>query len=619
MPCGDLPTLLPHTPGGCQCDARMLSTRSCMRRRSPNCPLRARSASRYTPPAMKSTVSWLSAEGRPARRMLALTVALGELSGILLILQTALLARIGDGVIFKGSGLPALAPLFVGLLAVIAARAAATWASKRSGFACASMVKRRLRAECIARLRSAGPVRAAGMRAGEVANIAVDAVEALEPYFSKYLPQRSIATLLPFTVLAVVFPLDWISGLVLVLTAVFLPLSMIVVGEEAHARNQSLWGKLARMSGRFLDILQGLSTVRMFGASRREAAEIARASEEHRKATLSVLRIAFVSSFLLELISTVSIAIVAVLCGLRLLAGTMAFAPAYFILLIAPEYFLTLRTLGTFYHSRMDAVSAAEHVRGLLERADALEPRQRGLWAASTVAASGLQPPMAAPARQPPAITFGDVSFSYPGRPVLEGAAFSVAAGEHVAVTGASGAGKSTILSLLLGFVRAATGEIEIDGRALGDLETAAWLDRVAWLPQRPTLFHGTIRENIRLGRLSATDAEIAEAARKAHVAEFVERLSDGLDTRVGERGIGLSGGQIQRVALARLFLRDPRLVLLDEPTAHLDGESERFVGEGIRELAAGRTMILVTHRQGTAEGLDRALVVEGGRVRDAR
>jgi ABC-type multidrug transport system fused ATPase/permease subunit len=201
-------------------------------------------------------------------------------------------------------------------------------------------------------------------------------------------------------------------------------------------------------------------------------------------------------------------------------------------------------------------------------------------------------------------IRFENVSKQLSGRPVLEGAAFRVAAGEHVAVTGASGSGKSTILNLLLGFIRADAGEIEIDGRALGDMEARAWLDRVAWLPQRPTLFHGTIRENIRLGRLSATDAEIAEAAGLAHVMEFAERLTDGLDTRVGERGIGLSGGQIQRVALARLFLRDPRLVLLDEPTAHLDVESERYVGEGIRELAAGRTMILVTHRQGTAEAL---------------
>jgi ATP-binding cassette subfamily C protein CydD len=439
-------------------------------------------------------------------------------------------------------------------------------------------------------------------------------VEALEPYFSKYLPQRSIATLLPFTVLAVVFPLDWISGLVLVLTAVFLPLSMIVVGEEAHARNQRLWARLARMSGRFLDVLQGLATVRMFGASRREAAEIARASEEHRRATLSVLRIAFVSSFLLELISTVSIAIVAVLCGLRLLAGTMAFGPGYFILLIAPEYFLTLRALGTFYHSRMDAMSAAEHVRGLLE--GQVDQESRTLRRAPIRDAL---PTETSPARKPPAIAFKNVFFSYPERPVFDGASFSVAAGEHIAVTGASGSGKSTILSLLLGFIHADTGEVEVDGNVLDKWEERTWLDQTAWLPQRPTLFHGTIRENIRLGRLSATGAEIAEAARKAHVTEYSDRLPAGLDTRVGELGIGLSGGQIQRVALARLFLRDPRLVLLDEPTAHLDVESERLVGESIRELAAGRTMILVTHRQGTAERLDRVLVVEGGRVRETQ
>jgi ATP-binding cassette subfamily C protein CydD len=342
--------------------------------------------------------------------------------------------------------------------------------------------------------------------------------------------------------------------------------------------------------------------VKSFGASRREAGEIEKASEEYRRATMSVLRIAFVSSFLLELISTVSVAIVAVICGLRLLSGGMAFGPGYFILLVAPEYFLTLRTLGTFYHSRMEAVSAADHIRGLLETPAAALP------------VGGAALPAG---RAPPAITFHRVTFSYPGRPVLDEASFRLEGGEHVAIAGASGAGKSTILFLLLGFAAPQEGAIAIDGAALPDLSMPAWRERVAWLPQRPTLFHGTIGENIRLGRLSASDAEVREAAARARVDEFVRRLPDGLDTAVAERGQTLSGGQIQRVALARLFLRDPGLVLLDEPTAHLDEESARLMREGIRALADGRTMVLTTHR--TADWTGRILELCDGAVRELR
>jgi ATP-binding cassette subfamily C protein CydD len=514
---------------------------------------------------------------------------------------------------FRGSSLPLLLPLFAALLGVILLRAVVTWASRRTAFECASGAKQTLRKELTGHLQSVGPIALAGMHAGEIANTTVDAVEALDAYFSKYLPQRAIATLLPFTILAVVFPLDWISGLVLVLTAVFLPLNMIVIGEESHARNQRLWGKLARMSGHFLDALQGLATMKMFGAARREAAEIARTSEEYRGMTMSVLRIAFLSSFMLELISSVSIALVAILSGLRLLSASMQFAPGYFILLIAPEYFLTLRTLGTFYHSRMEAVSAADRVRALLHTGSRQSSPQSPPTARTAARPTAR---IASVPRHAPAVAFERVSFAYDGRTILEGVTFSVGAREHVAVLGASGAGKSTMLSLLLGFAAADSGRLLIDGRDLRELDSRAWLDTVAWLPQRPTLFHGTLRDNIVLGRPSAGEREIGEAVRLSYASEFIERLPAGLDTRVGEGGQGLSTGQLQRVALARLFLRDPGLVLLDEPTAHLDAESESMVNAGIRSLTKDRTMVLVTHRP--ADAADRVLGLSDGRVREA-
>ncbi len=553
---------------------------------------------------MTSTPGWLRKQGAPARSRLALTVALGEAAGILLIVQTGLLAEVGNRVIFGHSPLAGVLPLFVAALAVIAARAALGGATKRAGYACASGVKQGLRAACVEQIRRIGPLALAGMRAGEIAHVTVDAVEALESYYARYLPQRAIASLLPFTILAVVFPLDWISGLVLVLTAVFLPLSMIVIGDEAHERNRRLWGKLALMSGRFLDVLQGLATVRMFGAAAREAREIARTSDEYRKLTLSVLRVAFLSSFMLELISAVSIAIVAVISGVRLLHGTMGFRPAYFILLIAPEYFLTLRVLGTFYHARMEAVSAAEQIRAFLETAVAEQ---------TSDAIAQVRPTMAAAA--PAAIAFRDVHFSYNAAPLLSGLNLAVAPCEHLALAGGSGAGKSTLLMLLLGLATPRQGAILVDGRPLAEMDMATWRGRVAWLPQNPTLFAGTVRENVTLGQTDATEKELERALAMAHVDEFLPRLPAGLRTVLDEGGRGLSVGQAQRVALARLFLRAPSLVLLDEPTAHLDVESADMVREGIRELVRGRTAILVSHTADTLGVMDRLVVLEDGQV----
>ena len=553
---------------------------------------------------MTGTFAWLRQNGRHSRRPLALTIALGELSGILLILQTALLVRIADDVIFHSAGVASLAGLFAGLAALVPARFMVSWGTRRAAFECASRVKQAVRFDAGERLRALGPIALAGMKTGEVVTLVVDAVEALEGYYSRYLPQRALSTLLPFTVLAIVFPLDWISGLVLVLTAAFLPVSMIVIGEESHLRNQRLWATLARMSGRFLDVLQGLTTVRMFGAVRREAEEIERASNEYRTATMSVMRIAFLSSFMLELLSAVSIAIVAVLSGLRLMAGTMRFAPAYFILMAAPEYFLVLRNLGTFYHMRMEAMSAAERITALFARdtrRKSPESRQAARLAAPDGACS---------------VAFRSVSFSYDTRTILEDVSFTIPPGGRVALTGASGIGKSTILNILLRFLDASGGDVLIDGSPLSLRERREWLHTVAWLPQKPTLFHGTIRENIRLGRLDAREKEISRAADMACVSEFLERLPAGLDTLVGEGGQGLSRGQVQRVALARLFLRRPSLVLLDEPTAHLDPPNAALVGAGIEVLSRGTTLVMVTHR-GSA-GMERTLVLEAGKVRES-
>jgi ATP-binding cassette subfamily C protein CydD len=536
--------------------------------------------------------------------MLVATVCLGEASGILLILQTALLVRIGDGVIFARLSPAALGPTLAGFLAVVALRVVAAWALRVAAFSCASAVKRSLRAELTATLDRIGPIELAGRHAGEIATTYVDAVEALDPYFSRYLPQRVMAALLPLTILAVVFPLDWISGLVLVLTAAALPLNMILIGQEAHLRNQRLWATITRMGGRFLDLLRGLATLRVFGAAGRAADEVARSSRLYRTETMSVLRIAFLSSFVLELLAAVSLALVAVICGFRLLAGSMTFGPGYFILLVAPEYFLTLRALGTHYHARMEAMSAAEHVQRLMAAA----PPAAAVPRAQSAAFMARRPPS-------PRIAFRDVCYRYPTGPVLDNASFDLAPGEHLALVGESGSGKSTILHLLLGLLRAQSGDVLVDHLPLGDLPLPAWHRSIAWLPQRPTMFHGTIRSNITLGLPDAGIEETRDAAGRAYVAEFADRLPRGLDTPVGEGGQGLSSGQIQRVALARLFLRAPVLVLLDEPTAHLDPASASMVNDSIRLLTAGRTTILATHRPDEAAAMAGTVVLRDGRL----
>jgi ATP-binding cassette subfamily C protein CydD len=339
----------------------------------------------------------------------------------------------------------------------------------------------------------------------------------------------------------------------------------------------------------------------MFDAVHRETREIERASREHRVLTMSVLRVAFLSSFMLELISAVSIAIVAVISGFRLLHGTMAFSPAYFILLVAPEYFLTLRTLGTLHHSRMEALSAAEQIEKFLET----PARDK----ATHSPAPGVAPGGHRRITRPPAIAFRDVDFSYGAGPVLSGLSLSVGSSERVAITGESGAGKSTLLALLNLFARPQQGRIEIDGAPLEALDPAEWRRAVAWLPQRPTLFHGSVRDNVRLGRQEASEEEICRSMARARVEEL------SLDTRVGEAGQGLSTGQAQRVALARLFLRAPLLVLLDEPTAHLDAENAALVSASVLELSSGRTTLLVTHRAESAAGMDRIIEISHGRA----
>lgn len=545
--------------------------------------------------------AWLKAKQSRLRGALNLALALGAANGGLLILQAWMLAQAVNSAALERRALVdawhwlwPLLPVFVGRFLLVRA-------AERVAFNAGVQMQGELRAELYARLQALGPLWLASRASGDLANRVAAGIEALQGYYARWLPNRALSALLPVAILVAVFPADWMSGLVLVLTAPLIPVFMILVGKGAEELNQRQWRQLARMSARFLDSLQGMATLKLFDASRREARVVAEISEAYRRSTMKVLRVAFLSSVILEFLSTVSIAVVAVLIGFRLLWGDMAFLPGFFVLLLAPEYYLPLRTLGSHYHARMEAIGAAE---GMLEIFQMPLPE---------VALGGH---VVAVPETAPGVAFRGVEFAYEAtRPALGGATFEAAAGRVTALVGASGAGKSTVLNLLLGFARPQAGSILVNGEDLNSFDASAWLTRVAWVPQRPHVFAASVLDNIRLARPDASMQEVEAAARAARAHDFIAALPQGYETPLGERGTGLSGGQIQRLALARAFLKDAPLVLLDEATAHLDGQTQKQVMEAIAELASGRTVIMAAHRLGVLTLADQLVVLESGRA----
>ncbi|HTS54177.1 MAG TPA: thiol reductant ABC exporter subunit CydD [Burkholderiales bacterium] len=550
--------------------------------------------------AGRDTEKWLRRQWRLARRPISLAAGLGVLGGLLLVPQAWLLAQAMNGVVLQRASLSQVLPWLLPLPIIFALRFVAVRASEQAAMWAATRVKEDVRSRLVRHLQALGPAYVQSRHSGELVVAAVDGIEALEAYYARYLPHMALVALLPLSILAFIFPKDWISGAVLLLTAPLIPLFMVLIGSGAERLNQRQWRKLARMSGYFLDALQGLTTLKLFNASRREAELIARISEDYRRSTMSVLRSAFLSALVLEFFATVSIAVVAVLIGFRLLRADIGFEAGFFILLLAPEFYLPLRTLGAHYHARMEAIGAAERIVEVL----------------------GVPSPQTAQARARPLlaraleIRFEDVHFAYgPGREALRGTSFDLAAERLTALVGPSGAGKTTVLNVLLGFVHAQRGRVLVGGHDLTRLDPDYWLRHIAWLPQRAHLFRGTILDNIRMADPGIAFEAVRAAARGAHADEFIERLPQGYDTAVGERGQNLSGGQVQRLALARAFLKDAPLLLMDEATASLDPATEALVTQAIARLAKARTVLIIAHRLRTVRRADCILVMDGGRV----
>ncbi len=547
----------------------------------------------------KALDAWLRGLAPSVRPAIAAVVGIGVAGGLLLVAQAWLLARVVDAVVIAGSGPDAVRRWLWMLVAVFSYRAVVTAAGEAFAFEAGAQIVIEVRERLQAHVVALGPAWIRGERTGDLVNTLVDGVEALHRYYAAYLPQMTLAACIPVAILAFVLPADWISGLIMVLSAPLIPLFMILIGKGTEAMNQSQWRKLARMSAHFFDVIEGLTTLKLFNASRREIAVVAAISDDYRRSTMAVLRVAFLSSLALEFFATVSIAMVAVFIGFRLYYREMNFFAGFFVLLLAPEFYRPLRAMGTQYHARMEAIGASEAIVALLQAP--LPPSDAGH--------------RTLPAQSIKAVCFEDLGFAYGTEPTLREISFTLARGERVALVGPSGAGKTTIGQLLLGFLTPAGGRILVDGVDLGEVAREDWMRRVAWLPQRPTLFQGSVLDNIRLARADAGMDAVRRAVAQAGASEMIAGLPHGYGTVLGDRGQGLSGGEIQRVALARLFLKEADIVVIDEPSAGLDEATAALITASIERLSPRCAMLVIAHRLETIRHADHILVLNKGRI----
>ncbi|WP_405949214.1 thiol reductant ABC exporter subunit CydD [Streptomyces prunicolor] len=526
---------------------------------------------------------------RATRLFLMAVVALGAVGALLVIAQAMLIAEVVVGAFQHRMSVGELGTPLLLLASVAVGRALVSWLTELAAHRASAAVKSELRGRLLERSVELGPGWLSGQRTGSLVALATRGVDALDDYFSRYLPQLGLAIVVPVAVLARIVTEDWVSAAIIVGTLPLIPLFMVMIGWATQSRMDRQWQLLSRLSGHFLDVVAGLPTLKVFGRAKAQADSIRRITGEYRQATMRTLRIAFVSSFALELLATLSVALVAVTIGMRLVHGDMDLYIGLVVLVLAPEAYLPLRQVGAQYHAAAEGLAAAEEIFSVLE---------------TPVPATGT-------AEVPSdALAFEGVTVRYPGRSAdaVSDVSFAVEPGETVALVGPSGSGKSTVLNALLGFVRPAEGRLSVGGVDLTDVDLERWRSRIAWVPQRPQLYAGTIAENVRLARPDADDTAVRRALADAGALDFVDALPEGIGSVLGEDGAGLSAGQRQRLALARAFLADRPVLLLDEPTAALDGATEAEVVEAVRRLAVGRTVLLVVHRPALLAVADRVV-----------
>ncbi len=541
-------------------------------------------------------------------RWAALAVLAGVVQTACTIGLAFLLARVVHGLAVERLPFAAWQTAWWGMLPCLVGRVLAAAVREEAGLRMSLAVRQSLRASLLDRLPLLGPAWAGRQQAGALVATLLEQVEALDGHFARYRPQQWLAVIAPLMIVAVVWPLSWAAALILLITAPLIPLFMVLVGWGARQRQTEQMQVLRRMSGHFLELVRGLPTLQLLDAQRRMGDQVAAVADAFRVRTMRVLRMAFLSGAVLEFFASVSIAVTAVYFGMSLLGhlnfGLRGEAPtlqvALFVLLLAPEFYQPLRELGTHYHARAEALAAAGELQAMLQVAS---PQPEG--GRATLADT------------PPELVLDQVSFAHrDGEPVLKACTLRVAPGEIVAIQGPSGGGKTTLLRLLLGQLRPRTGTVRIGGHDARDLDLAAWRERVAWMGQHPRVLADTLAANLRVAALHADDGQLMAALRFAGLESWFATLPNGLDTRLGEGGRGISGGQLRRLALARVWLRPGDVLLLDEPTASLDADTEQALVSRLAELCRGRTVVMLTHRPAPLRLADRVLRLADGRLR---
>ncbi|MEZ9370689.1 cysteine/glutathione ABC transporter permease/ATP-binding protein CydD [Shewanella sp. 10N.286.51.B2] len=563
----------------------------------------------------KSLTHWLKSQKSSCGIFLKLAIFTGAANGVAIVAQAYLLATILHGVIMLELPMGSFTLQFGALISLILVRAVLAYARERLSFEAGKRLRGDIREAVLNKLTDLGPAFIKGKPAGAWASVVLEQVEDLHDFYAKYLPQMMLAAFIPLIILVAVFPLNWASGLILLATAPLIPMFMILVGMGAADANRKNFSALSRLSGHFMDRLKGISTLKLFHRAEAEVKQIETGSEDFRQRTMSVLRMAFLSSAVLEFFAALSIAVLAVYFGFSYLEHLnfghygvkISLFTGMFVLILAPEFFQPLRDLGTHYHAKAQAIGAAEALVELLEHPNPLKQvdenfsEQTGQLRNTDLSKI--------------VITATDLEvLTLEGKPLLGPISFSIKAGEHIAIVGPSGAGKTSLLNALLGFLPY-RGSLQINAAELSLLDKNYWRSRLAWLGQDPQLFHGSIRDNVSLGNAQLSDAEIMALLQQANIADFVQAHPQGLDAIISDQSAGISVGQAQRIALARALSQPVSLFLLDEPTASLDNQSEQLVSAALNQAKLQQTSLMITHRLDQLQDMDNILVIDNGKL----